>query len=356
MLDLNISASLGTFNLHVETQIPATGISALLGPSGCGKTTVLRSIAGFADCNGHIALGDNVWLDTANKIDLAAYQRPVGYVFQDTRLFQHLNVAGNLKFASQRASAKTILAEKDVIEMLDLAPLLERDTQQLSGGETQRVAIARTLLRQPSLLLLDEPLSALDNHRKQELLPYLKRVCEELSIPAIFVSHAIDEVVALATHTLIMNQGRILSQGPTEDMLHHPSMAGITAKSEAGSMLSGEVLGFDQQFQLAEVVCEGQSIYVPTPIAPSSAAAARLFVREKDVTLAKQAPIDTSVRNILRCRITRIQQQEDSPYAQVHLKMGEQHLTSQVTRAAVADLMLQPDTEIYALVKAVSFG
>jgi len=188
------------------------------------------------------------------------------------------------------------------------------------------------------------------------LLPYLKRVCEELSIPAIFVSHAIDEVVALATHTLIMNQGRILSQGATEDMLRHPSMAGITAKSEAGAMLSGTVLGFDNQFQLAEVVCEGQSIYVPTPVAPSSAITARLFVREKDVTLAKQAPVATSVRNILRCHITQIKQQDDSPYAQVHLKIGEQHLTSQVTRAAVADLMLQPDTEIYALVKAVSFG
>ncbi|MCR9259502.1 MAG: molybdenum ABC transporter ATP-binding protein [Pseudomonadaceae bacterium] len=356
MLYLDLSVSLGSFKLDVETQIPATGISALLGPSGCGKTTVLRCIAGFASCKGRIALGNNIWLDTTGRINLPAFQRPVGYVFQDARLFHHLNVAGNLKFASQRASANTTLAEKDVIDMLDLGPLLERATPQLSGGEIQRVAIARTLLRQPSLLLLDEPLSALDNHRKQELLPYLQRVCNELSIPAIFVSHAIDEVAALATHTLIMDQGHLLCEGPTEDMLRHPSMAGITAKSEAGAMLSGKVLGFDEKFQLAEVVCEGQSIFVPTPVAPSSATTARLFVREKDVALANQAPVATSVRNILRCRITQIEQQDNSPYAQVHLRMGGQHLTSQVTRAAVTDLMLQPDAEIYALVKAVSFG
>ena len=356
MLNLDISATLGTFKLNVNTQIPAAGISALFGPSGCGKTTVLRSIAGFSDCKGLVSLGNDVWLDTPNNVNLAPHRRPVGYVFQDTRLFHLLNVAGNLKFAAQRAPTKRYLEENEVIDMLDLAPLLNRDIQQLSGGETQRVAIARTLLRQPSLLLLDEPLSALDNHRKQELLPYLKRVCEELSIPAVFVSHAIDEVVALATHTLIMKQGQVLSQGATEDMLRHPAMAGITAKSETGAMLNGEVLGFDSQFQLAEVACEDQRVYVPIQDAPPTGAVARLFIREKDVTLAKQAPVATSVRNILRCRITQIQQQDDSPYARVHLRLGNQHLTSQVTRAAVADLMLQPDSEIYALVKAVSFG
>ncbi|XOV82575.1 MAG: molybdenum ABC transporter ATP-binding protein [bacterium] len=356
MLALSLSATLGEFELKLHTQIPLTGISALFGPSGCGKTTVLRCIAGFSNCTGHIALDDDVWLDTTRHINVPPYRRPVGYVFQDTRLFHHLNVAENLAFATRRAPVKRFLEERDVVGMLDLAPLLSRNVNQLSGGEAQRVAIARTLLSQPSLLLLDEPLSALDNHRKQELLPYLQRVCDELSIPAVFVSHAIDEVVELATHTLIMNQGQVIADGPTAAMLRHPAMAGLTTRAESGVILSGTVLAFDDKFQLVEVVCEKQHIFVPSRTARQPGAATGLFIRERDVTLARQVPAETSVRNILRCRITHIEQQDNSPYARVHLEIGNQPLISQVTRAAVADLQLQPELEIYALVKAVSFG
>jgi molybdate transport system ATP-binding protein len=352
MLDIDVSANLGAFKLNFKARVPSTGISALFGPSGCGKTSVLRCIAGFSSCTGYICLGDTTWLDSSRGICLPAHQRPVGYVFQDARLFTHLNVARNLAFALKRAPAKQFLSNTQVIEMLDLQALLKRDVQQLSGGERQRVAIARTLLSQPSLLLLDEPLAALDADRKQELLPYLKRVCDELAIPAIFVSHAIDEVVELASHTVIMNAGQITAQGATVDVLNYPDS--VTGSAEVGAVISGQVQAYDEAYQLLDINCEGQHIYVPTSRPRRKTETIRLYIRGRDVTLATRPPELTSVRNILHCQITRIESDPDTPYAEVQLSLGQQRLHSRVTRAAVADLQLAAGDSVYALVKSVS--
>lgn len=352
MLDIDISAKLGAFKLDFNARFPSNGISALFGPSGCGKTSVLRCVAGFTNCSGHITLAGTPWLDSSRKIALPAHRRPVGYVFQDARLFTHLNVAGNLAFALKRAPAKQFLSKTQVIEMLDLQALLQRNVLQLSGGERQRVAIARTLLSQPSLLLLDEPLAALDVNRKQELLPYLKRVCDELAIPAIFVSHAIDEVVKLASHTVIMNEGQITAQGATVDVLNYSDT--LNRSADIGAVISGKVEEYEEAYQLQVINCEGQHIYVPTSRPRRQTEAIRLYIRGRDVTLATRPPELTSVRNILHCQITKIESDPNTPYADVELSLGQQRLHSRVTRAAVADLQLAAGDPVYALVKAVS--
>jgi molybdate transport system ATP-binding protein len=192
-LEVSINAEFEAFDLQLEASFSATGISAIFGPSGCGKTTLLRCIAGFQACTGSIRFGDSTWLDSQQGINVAPHRRPVGYVFQEAHLFPHLDVSGNLAFAESRAVASGKFTRSEIVDILALSALLGRPVAELSGGERQRVALARTLLSQPDLLLLDEPMSALDHARKAELLPYIRTACSVTGIPALFVSHAIDE-------------------------------------------------------------------------------------------------------------------------------------------------------------------
>jgi len=355
MLSLDIQARVEGFELTVNTTFPAQGISAVFGRSGSGKSTLLRCIAGFQACRGHISFSDEVWLDSQRTIHQPAHRRPVGFVFQDARLFSHLDVAGNLRFATKRAAPPLAISMDAVVETLALADLMHRHTDTLSGGERQRVALARTLLCQPKLLLLDEPLSALDLSRKAELLPYIRSTCERFEIPALFVSHAIDEVAQLAEYTMVLDHGVVQTRGATLDVLEHPNLLQLTGRAESGAVLRGLVTAFDEAFQLAHIRCAGQDLMVPTLDAPAPETPVNLFIRARDVSIATAPPQHSSVRNVVQGRLQSIQADPASPFAELVIDVGEQLLHARITRAAVAELGLSENDAIYALIKSVSF-
>jgi molybdate transport system ATP-binding protein len=212
------------FRLALDLCLPELGISALVGPSGCGKTTVLRALAGLERAAGRVVVAGTVWQDDAQARFVPTHQRAIGYVIQEAALFTHLNVLDNLRYAQRRAApvldrCTPVLTFEKIIELMDLGPLLKRQTPGLSGGERQRVAIARALASQPRLLLMDEPLAALDDARKAEILPSLQRLHAELALPIVYVSHAVDEVAALASHVVLMAAGRATAAGPAAELL-----------------------------------------------------------------------------------------------------------------------------------------
>lgn len=355
MLNLNIRAQFQNFQLTIDQQIPGKGISAIFGPSGSGKSTLLRCIAGFQACQGLIQLGSDTWLNSTGKINVPPHQRPVGYVFQDARLFSHLSVAGNLAFARDRAHAGGLLNYPDVIDSLALAPLLNRDVLALSGGEQQRVALARTLLTQPRLLMLDEPLSALDYARKAELLALIKSVCHRFEMPALFVSHAIDEVAQLASYALVIDNGRIQTAANTERVLQDPLLHKLTGRFESGYILHCQVTGYDSHFQLSQLECEGQTLQIPVTYPLKNKSNIPLFVRARDVSVATELPEHISTRNVLTGTLSRIEPLPQTPFAELTIQLGEQQLGARITRAAVAALSLTVGAKVHTLIKSASF-
>src|SRR6202041_392092 len=219
MLEVAAKKQRGAFLLDAKFELPTPGVVALFGRSGCGKSTLVNVIAGLLKADrGRVALNDAVLLDTARRIDVPPERRRIGYVFQDARLFPHLSVAANLRYAEKRAPVRRYVSLPKVAALLDLDPLMQRRTHQLSGGERQRVAIGRALLSQPRLLLLDEPLASLDASRREEVLPYLETLRDQLVIPMVYVSHDFDEVLRLATHVVLMESGRTIAQGGVGEM------------------------------------------------------------------------------------------------------------------------------------------
>jgi len=355
MLEIDIQLDRGEFQLRVETSLPEHGISAIFGPSGSGKTTLLRCIAGFEQCHGRIQFADQCWLNSPRSIGVTPHLRPIGFVFQEGFLFEHLDVAGNLSFAQNRAKGQQYFNYSAIIETLELNSLLKRKSAELSGGEKQRVAIARTLLSQPQLLLLDEPLSAVDIGRKVELLPYIKRICHELSIPAIFVSHAIDEIAELAHDIIVLKDGRVEIQGNAMQVLANPLMQSLTGRIDSGLTVHATVTDYDDHYQTLTLECDGQNLCVPSTTRLEKDLSMRLYIKARDVSIARRAPQDTSIRNVLRCRIIHIAESMDTPFAELTLNLGTQQIVARITRAALHDLELKQGDSAFALIKSVSF-
>jgi molybdate transport system ATP-binding protein len=235
MINAQLRSQVGEFQLDVTLALPASGITALWGPSGCGKTTVLRALAGLDRVTGRVALNDEVWQDDATGHFVPTHQRAIGYVIQEPTLFAHLSVIDNLRYGQRRSSKNTSARDLDAgIELLGIAGLLQRRPNTLSGGERQRVAIARALASQPRLLLMDEPLAALDAARKADILPYLERLHRTLSLPVIYVSHALAEVTRLADYVVLMDQGRALTTGTLEEVF---SNVNLPVRDDAGAVL-----------------------------------------------------------------------------------------------------------------------
>tara|TARA_R110000868_G_scaffold6550_2_gene36982 strand:+ start:53021 stop:54121 length:1101 start_codon:yes stop_codon:yes gene_type:complete len=356
-LSLHLRARRGDFALDLEADIPLSGITAVFGPSGSGKTSLLRLIAGFdRPDTGRIAMGREVWTDTSAHIHRPAHTRPVGFVFQQARLFDHLTVAGNLAYARQRAPDGPARFEPEaILAALDLSGLLVRRTGTLSGGEAQRVALARALLTQPRLLLLDEPMAGLDRARKAELLPYLDRTLRQLNIPALYVSHSIDEVVRLADRVLAMSEGGMLALGAVEDVLDRLDIDPLETGFETGSVLAGRLIGRDERLQLSRVEIAGQSLELAMPTGLMPGAPIRLRIRARDVAIALQRPAGISIRNVLAVTIARIEQDTASPWAELVLELGSGQLRARLTRASVEELALAPGQDVFALVKSASF-
>jgi molybdate transport system ATP-binding protein len=359
-LKVAVEKRLGSFLLDVAFDAPTPGIVALFGPSGCGKSTTINIIAGLlVPDDGEISLGEDVLLDTRRKIAIAAERRGIGYVFQDARLFPHLNVASNLRYAQRRARRAPYVSLERVLAMLDLEPLLSRRVHRLSGGERQRVALGRALLSQPRLLLLDEPLAALDRDRREEVLPYLETLRDQLAIPMIYVSHQFDEVLRLATHIVLMQAGKVAAEGGITQMSLDPKLRALIGPDAVGAVIDGTVLGEDAASGLTRVRVGNGELKIE---AARLVAGARMRVQllARDVIVSTRMPQYLSVRNSLPGVVTAIDDDGTGNAADlgsdlVSIDIGAgASILARVTRAATRELELAVGAPVWALVKAVS--
>lgn len=353
-LDIRIQHTTGSFSLDLALDLPAFGITALFGPSGSGKTTCLRAIAGLEKAaRGRIEIHGELWQDDSANVFLPPHRRALGYVFQDAALFAHLSVEDNLAFGLRRIPpAQRQVRQEDVVELLGIGKLLRRFPDTLSGGEKSRVAIARALLTSPRLLLMDEPLAALDHERKQEILPYLERLHDELKIPLIYVSHAPDEVVRLADYLVVLQAGRALAAGPIGETLARLDLP-IRLGEDAGVVIEARVAERDADWHLARVEFPGGSLWVRDGGHPVGRRV-RVRILARDVSVTHEKPASTSIQNILSARITAIADDTHPAQALVRLEVGGVPLLSCITRRAVAQLALREDMTIWAQIKAVA--
>ena len=355
-LALDVRIDYPDFDLDFSHRFELDGITALFGASGSGKSTLLRIVAGLERrSEGRIGFGNETWLDTGRRIFVSPHRRGVGYVFQDARLFPHLSVEGNLRYAMKRSARIEGLIDTDgVVSALDLGALLPRRPASLSGGERQRVAIGRTLLTRPRLLLMDEPLAALDVRRKADILPYIERLPSTFGVPVIYVTHAIDEVTRLARRMVVLTGGRKVADGSVEEVLERLDLQPATGRFEAGVVLTARIASHDRRFRLTRLDHHGQAIDMPMVDMPPGSEV-RLRVRARDVSLATERPGNISVRNILSGIVVRIDEETDTAFAETLVDIGGARLRARITRAAVSELSLAPGSPVFALVKSIAF-
>jgi molybdate transport system ATP-binding protein len=342
------------FALDVDLDLPGQGVTALFGPSGSGKTTVLRCVAGLQRADsGYLSLKGDCWQDDARRLFLPTHRRPLGYVFQEASLFPHLDVRHNLTYGMRRIPAADRRVSLDqAIELLGIGHLLDRAPGGLSGGERQRVGIARALLTSPRLLLLDEPLAALDHQRKQEILPYLERLHDEFSIPVLYVSHAPDEVARLADHLVVMDEGRALASGPLSETLARLDLP-IRLGEDAGVVLDGRVVERDARWSLVRVACGGERLWVrDTGIAVGYRVRVRILAR--DVSILR-APVEaTSILNTLQAQVVSQCDDDHPALALIKLQVKGAAILARVTRRSAHHLGLTPGLPVYIQIKAVA--
>lgn len=355
-LTLHVSLALDTFALTLDHEFPLTGVSALFGPSGSGKTTLLRVISGLESrARGTVSFDGEIWQETGSGRFLPPHRRGVGYVFQDARLFPFLDVHRNLQYAEKRSwSQGTSIKFDDVVSALDVSNLLKRRPASLSGGERQRVAIARTLLTRPRLLLMDEPLAALDLRRKAEILPYIEKLPDSFGVPIIYVTHSIDEVVRLAERVVVLTAGTKLADGGVTETLQRQDLQAAIGHFEAGVVVDATIKAHDQRYQVTQLELAGQTIIMPMIEAPKGTQL-RLRIRARDVSIALEQPKQISVRNILSGSIQEVEEEADTAFAELAIDIGQVRLRSRITRQAVADLQLEIGKPVYALIKSIAF-
>jgi molybdate transport system ATP-binding protein len=351
-LRVHLMMQQGSFALDAEFSAPPVGVTALFGPSGSGKSTLLRCIAGLDRGRGWLRVNGEPWQNETTFMPV--HKRALGYVFQEASLFPHLSVRANLEYGYRRiAAAQRKVQPEQVIEWLGLARIIGRgDPASLSGGERQRVAIGRALLVSPELLLMDEPLSALDTQSKQEILPYLERLHRELQIPVLYVSHAMDEVVRLADHLVLLQQGRVIASGALGDTLARLDLP-IAHFDDAGTVIEAAVAQQDEKYHLTRVDFAGGELWVGRVEQPfGSKVRARVLAR--DVSIATQAPHGSSINNILNARIEEIRD-EGTDKVLVRLRVGEaQQLLARITRRSRDHLGLVDGMFVCAQVKSVA--
>jgi len=341
------------FVLDVDLCLPGSGVSALFGHSGSGKTTCLRAMAGLERApQGYFAIGDEVWQDEARGHFVPPHQRALGFVFQEASLFPHLSVRRNMEFGQKRASTATGgLALPAVSELLGIGHLLERMPGQLSGGERQRVAIARALLAAPKILLMDEPLAALDLKRKQEILPYLERLHQELALPIIYVSHAPDEVARLADHLVLLDQGRTVASGPLNDVLARLDLPEAFA-DDAGVVIQTRVAEHEAddltrlEFAGGEIYVSRRNEAVGTPL--------RCRIHARDVSLTLLPQVQSSILNCVGASVVDLAPTETPGHVLVRLDVGNTPLLARITRRSAERLAIQPGLNLRAQIKAVA--
>ncbi len=340
------------FEFAVDLEILCQGITGIYGVSGSGKTTLLRCIAGLEPAaRGRLVVAGDVWQDSQNSIFVPVHKRSIGYVFQEPRLFEHLTVEDNLRYGQRRSQTAHVIDIDQVTDLLDLAPLLARKPRNLSGGEKQRVAIGRALLRSPRLVLMDEPLAALDRARKDEILPFLDRLHTKLSVPILYVSHNIDEVCRLCDHLIVMERGMALATGAIQSVLVRLDIP-MLGSDEAGSVVQGSVESYDPNYDLTRVRFSGGVLVVPGSFDKENTAV-RIRIRAADVSLCREKPLYSTILNILPVIVDEIHR-DRGPHVLARLRAGDDLLIAKITRRSCDELQLSEGDTLLAQIKSVA--
>ncbi|MDH3788234.1 MAG: molybdenum ABC transporter ATP-binding protein [Xanthomonadales bacterium] len=350
-IEVRFKARRGEFDLDIDLQLPVRGFTSLFGPSGCGKTTILRAIAGLDRHPGAvIRVGEMIWQQ--DRFFLPTHRRSLGYVFQESSLFDHLNIRRNLEYGIKRVARENRhIALDSAIELLEIGELLQRMPATLSGGERQRVAIARALALSPQLLLMDEPLAAVDIDRKQEIIPYIESLHRELKIPVIHVSHLPEEVARLADHLVLLDSGRVKAAGDVHDMFTRLDLA-LAQGTEASAIIEAVVAAHDHAYQLTlmdfgggQIAIAGTDLPVGTP--------ARLRLAARDVSLTLEHQTGTSILNIFPAVVDDISP-AGAAQVTVRLMTSQVPLIASITRKSADDLKLAPGKQVFAQIKSIA--
>lgn len=355
MLDLDVRRRQGDFSLDVRLSA-GPGITALYGRSGSGKTSVINMVAGLArPDDGVISVDGRVLFDRTGGVDLPPEARRLGYVFQEHRLFPHLSVRGNLEFGQNLLPAnERTQSFETVVDLLGIAHLLDRRPAKLSGGEKQRVAIGRALLASPRILLMDEPLAALDPARKAELLPFIAQLARRFGVPILYVSHSMDEVMRLADTLVLMDGGKVAASGPLESLMGDPTLRPLTGRYEAGAVVSAVVASHDAGYGVSRLAFDGGTLIVSRSELPVGARV-RIRIHARDVAIAIEPPERVSIRNVLPAGVVSVNA-ADAFLVDVVLACGATRLWVQITALAQAQLNLVPGMRVHALIKALTIA
>jgi molybdate transport system ATP-binding protein len=352
VLEVSVTGQAGEFRLAADFEA-GSGITALFGHSGAGKTTILKMIAGMTRPQaGRIVADGRVLFDSASGIDLAPARRQIGFVFQDGRLFPHLSVRRNLTYARWAGKRDATRPFGEVVALLGLKEHLDRSPATLSGGERQRVALGRALLSDPAILLMDEPLSSLDQARRLDILPYVEAIRDETRIPIVYVSHDIDEVARLADTVVVLEKGRMLAAGAAAEIFGRLDLGDTLGRQEAGALIEATVMAVDPRYGVAEIDVDGARLEL---VGEGFAAgeAVRLRIRARDVALALEAQEGLSIRNQLPCAIEEIANAGPA-FVEVALRLGGQRLRARITRKSADEMAIARGRQVVALLKAVS--
>lgn len=356
MLSVDLHHDFGGFELNVRFEAPQSGATALFGPSGAGKSSILKAIAGlWRPQHCRIAFGDEVLTDTKQRIFVPPHKRRFALVFQDARLFPHLSVEKNLKYGWSRLARHIEGADFDhLISLLGLGHLLHRHPRSLSGGERQRVAIGRALLSRPRLMLLDEPLSALDQARRNEILSLLERLRDKDRTPMIYVSHMAEEVARLADEMVLLSHGARVAAGRAADLFARIDLFPFTGAEDPGAVLTGIVADNDPMTKLSAIALDGGALHMLVPMAPRpTGTPVRLRIPARDVLIALQKPEGISANNVLSGRITEISPHGDGE-ADLAIACGGTVVLARLTAGSCNRLKLRVGTDVFAVVKSVT--
>lgn len=363
-VSVNIRKTLGVLTIDAWFEC-AGGVTALFGKSGAGKTSIVQMLAGLmTPDNGQIVIDGTPVYDSATGLNMAPERRRVGYVFQDARLFPHMTVRRNLEYGMRRSRKRDATEDvagdgagagagfDDVVDVLAIGPLLDRQPHLLSGGEKQRVALGRALLSAPRLLLMDEPLAALDAERKWEVLPFIDRIRREFATPVVYVSHSIEEILQIADTMVLIANGGVSAAGPVEDVLNRPDLLRAAGDGNAGSVIAVRTTGIDPAYGIATLAFAGGAFRVTAPDL-AIGESLRIRVRARDVTLATERPQNVSVLNVFEGTVGTVSTMH-GPQVDVSVDVGGAVIWSQITRKSLDDLALQPGAKVFAMVKAVA--
>lgn len=354
MIRVDIALRRGDFRLRAAFEAPDRGVTGLFGPSGSGKTTIVDAVAGLAEPDsGRIAVGERVLFDRDAGVSLPPERRRIGYVFQEARLFPHMDVRANLLYGARRRGRAGADGLDRIADMLDLGRLLRRRTVGLSGGEAQRVAIGRALLSAPDLLLMDEPLSSLDERRKEEVFPYLEHLADGAGVPVLYVTHAIEEMIRLADHVAVVDDGTVTACGPLAEVMARPDVPVLADRRDAGTIVRATVASHSAADRMTDLAFDGRSLAVPLLDRPEGTrVAVRILAR--DVAIALERPARTSVLNVLEGSVADLHERADG-HVDVTIDAG-QPVRARITGRSAAALGIAPGMPVFALVKAVSFA